>query len=262
METDLHAVIRANILEEIHKQYVIYQLLRSLLFMHSAGLLHRDIKPSNLLLNSDCHVRVCDFGLCRSIAGVEASSSAMLTDYVATRWYRAPEILLGSTKYGAGVDMWAVGCILGEMVNGKPVFPGSSTMNQLDRILEVTGEPHAKGAQSALAAALPPPGATSIAGAAAARAWGIIANPNSWLGPVLAVPLPHPPTLHAPQRPRTPQAGPPPTTWPPCAAPTPSPCSTASPRSASAAWPTSSPRPTPTPSISSPAALSSTPAAA
>lgn len=54
--------------------------------------------------------------------------------------YRAPEILLGSTKYGAGVDMWAVGCILGEMVNGKPLFPGSSTMNQLDRILEVTGE--------------------------------------------------------------------------------------------------------------------------
>ncbi|CAE7241693.1 erkB [Symbiodinium sp. KB8] len=141
METDLHAVIRANILEDIHKQYVIYQLLRSLLFMHSAGLLHRDIKPSNLLLNSDCHVRVCDFGLCRSIAGVESSSSAMLTDYVATRWYRAPEILLGSTKYGAGVDMWAVGCILGEMVNGKPVFPGSSTMNQLDRILEVTGRP-------------------------------------------------------------------------------------------------------------------------
>lgn len=86
METDLHAVIRANILEDIHKQYVIYQLLRSLLFMHSAGLLHRDIKPSNLLLNSDCHVRVCDFGLCRSIAGVESSSSAMLTDYVATRW--------------------------------------------------------------------------------------------------------------------------------------------------------------------------------
>jgi mitogen-activated protein kinase 15 len=143
METDLHAVIRANILEDIHKQYVIYQLLRSLLFMHSAGLLHRDIKPSNLLLNSDCHARLCDFGLCRSIAGIEKSSSAMLTDYVATRWYRAPEILLGSTKYGVGVDMWAVGCILGEMINGKPVFPGSSTMNQLDRILEVTGQPSA-----------------------------------------------------------------------------------------------------------------------
>ena len=65
----------------------------------------------------------------------------MLTDYVATRWYRAPEILLGSTKYGKAVDMWSLGCILGEMLLGKPMFPGSSTMNQLDRILELTGKP-------------------------------------------------------------------------------------------------------------------------
>ena len=68
----------------------------------------------------------------------------MLTDYVATRWYRAPEILLGSTSYTYGVDIWAVGCILGELLNGKPIFPGSSTMNQLDRILEVTGRPSAE----------------------------------------------------------------------------------------------------------------------
>lgn len=143
METDLHAVIRANILEEIHKQYVIYQLLRALLFMHSGGLLHRDIKPSNLLLNADCEVRLCDFGLCRAQTRDKRSTEATvaLTDYVATRWYRAPEILLGSTAYSTGVDMWAVGCILGEMINGKPVFPGSSTMNQLDRILEVTDKP-------------------------------------------------------------------------------------------------------------------------
>ena len=144
METDLHAVIRANILEEIHKQYVIYQLLKSLYFMHTAELLHRDIKPSNLLLNSDCHVKLCDFGLCRSVADVGGNSNAVLTDYVATRWYRAPEILLGSTRYTKGVDMWSVGCILGEMINGKPIFPGNSTMNQLDRILEVTGRPTAE----------------------------------------------------------------------------------------------------------------------
>jgi len=65
----------------------------------------------------------------------------VLTDYVATRWYRAPEILLGSTKYTKGVDMWSLGCILGEMLSGKPIFPGTSTMNQLDRIIEVTGRP-------------------------------------------------------------------------------------------------------------------------
>ena len=142
METDLHAVVRANILEEVHKQYIVYQLLKALKYIHSADLIHRDIKPSNLLLNSDCHLRVCDFGLCRSIKEDESSSTnPVLTDYVATRWYRAPEILLGSTHYTRGVDMWAVGCILGEMLLGKPMFPGTSTMNQIDRIMEIVGRP-------------------------------------------------------------------------------------------------------------------------
>lgn len=67
------------------------------------------------------------------------AKSPVLTDYVATRWYRAPEILLGSTDYTTGVDIWSVGCILGELIGGKPLFPGTSTMNQLDRIIEVTG---------------------------------------------------------------------------------------------------------------------------
>jgi len=136
METDLHAVIRANILEEVHKEYIIYQLLKALKFLHSGGVIHRDLKPSNLLLNSDCLLKVGDFGLARSI-----DRDNVLTDYVATRWYRAPEILLGSQQYTAGVDMWSVGCILGELIGGRPMFPGSSTMNQLDRILELTGQP-------------------------------------------------------------------------------------------------------------------------
>ncbi|CAL1147034.1 unnamed protein product [Cladocopium goreaui] len=142
MESDLHAVIRANILEEIHKQYIIYQLLKSLKFMHSGQMLHRDIKPSNILLNSDCQVKVCDFGLARSVVQQQDNATnPVLTDYVATRWYRAPEILLGSTSYMKGVDLWSVGCILGELLSGKPIFPGTSTMNQLDRIMEVTGRP-------------------------------------------------------------------------------------------------------------------------
>ena len=118
MDTDLHAVIRANILEEVHKQYIMYQLLKALKYMHTAGMLHRDMKPSNMLLNSDCLVKVCDFGLARSIASMNSSSASnpVLTDYVATRWYRAPEILLGSTKYTKGVDMWSIGCILGEVL--------------------------------------------------------------------------------------------------------------------------------------------------
>ncbi|PSC69605.1 mitogen-activated kinase 5 [Micractinium conductrix] len=144
METDLHAVIRANILEEVHKQYIMYQIFRSLKYMHSAQLLHRDIKPSNVLLNSECQVKMADFGLARSVAQLATEEgNPVLTDYVATRWYRAPEILLSSHRYTYGVDMWACGCILGELINGKPIFPGTSTMNQLDRILEVTGRPSA-----------------------------------------------------------------------------------------------------------------------
>jgi len=139
METDLHAVIRANILEDIQIRYIIYQLLKALKYLHSAGIVHRDIKPSNLLLNSDCLLKVGDFGLARSL-----DKESLQTDYVETRWYRAPEILLGSQRYSFGIDLWSVGCILGEIVNGKPLFPGSSTLNQLDKIIEATGQPTAE----------------------------------------------------------------------------------------------------------------------
>jgi len=120
--------------------------------MHSASLLHRDMKPSNLLLNSDCLMKVADFGLARSLKPKDDNDvkrqqqqyddarGSHLTDYVATRWYRAPEILLGNPDYTYGVDMWALGCILAEMILVKPVFPGSSTMNQLEKIVTVTGD--------------------------------------------------------------------------------------------------------------------------
>lgn len=172
METDLHAVIRANILEDIHKQYIIYQLLKSVKYMHSGNVLHRDLKPSNILLNSDCLVKVADFGLARSIKFCEENKeeSQVLTDYVATRWYRAPEILLGSTRYTKGVDMWSIGCIMGELLGGKPMFPGNSTMNQLDKVIEVTGRPSTEdieGIQSPFAAtileSLPPSTPRSLA---------------------------------------------------------------------------------------------------
>ena len=92
-------------------------------------------------------MQVADFGLARSLKEKDEEELAnkpepvILTDYVATRWYRAPEILLGATTYGFGVDMWSVGCILGEMIHGKPIFPGQSTMNQLEKIMELTGIP-------------------------------------------------------------------------------------------------------------------------
>jgi len=145
METDLHAVIRANILEEIHKQYIMYQSFKALMYMHSAKLVHRDMKPSNLLLNSECLMKVADFGLARSLLDEDKEGGdgrpPVLTDYVATRWYRAPEILLGSNKYDTSVDQWSLGCIFGEMLGGKPVFPGTSTLNQLEKIGEMIGAP-------------------------------------------------------------------------------------------------------------------------
>jgi mitogen-activated protein kinase 15 len=142
MESDLHAVIKANILEDVHKRFVIYQLLKALKYIHSGAVLHRDLKPSNILINSDCRASLADWGLSRSLSSTNtAAGNAMMTDYVATRFYRCPEILLGSSTYSYGVDMWAVGCILAEMILGKPLFPGTSTMNQLERILEVTGRP-------------------------------------------------------------------------------------------------------------------------
>lgn len=140
METDLHAVIRANILTEIHKKYIIWQLLKGLKYLHTAQLLHRDIKPSNILINSDCHVKLCDFGLCCSIASTSGPDPPR-TNYVATRWYRAPEILLSSTEHTVAVDIWAVGTILAEMVAGRPIFPGTSGLSQLERIFEVIGKP-------------------------------------------------------------------------------------------------------------------------
>lgn len=141
VETDLHAVIKAKILQPVHKQWIMYQLFRSLKFMHTGGLLHRDIKPSNLLLNSDSQLKVCDFGLSRSIKTDGQDTEAVMTDYVATRWYRSPELLLGSGTYTTGVDMWACGCILGELLGNKPMFQGKSTTDQITKIVELTGTP-------------------------------------------------------------------------------------------------------------------------
>jgi mitogen-activated protein kinase 1/3 len=119
----MHRVIRTQDLSDDHCQYFIYQTLRALKAMHSANVLHRDLKPSNLLLNANCDLKVCDFGLARSAASQE-DNSGFMTEYVATRWYRAPEIMLTFKEYTKAIDVWSVGCILAEMLSGKPLFPG------------------------------------------------------------------------------------------------------------------------------------------
>ena len=94
MDTDLHRVIRTQELTPDHCQYFLYQIIRGIKALHSAGVLHRDLKPSNLLLNANCDLKICDFGLARSAEQPQPDSKAFLTEYVATRWYRAPEIML------------------------------------------------------------------------------------------------------------------------------------------------------------------------
>ncbi|KAL7539891.1 hypothetical protein ACHAXR_009685 [Thalassiosira sp. AJA248-18] len=148
METDLSQIIKARILEPIHIQYITYQLLKALKYIHSAKLLHRDIKPSNILVDSKCSIKLCDFGLCRSISSDELPENLVLTDYIATRWYRSPEILMGSRKYTEGIDLWSAGCILGEMFRSRPLIPGPSTMGQVEKIFELTGNPTAKDVKS------------------------------------------------------------------------------------------------------------------
>ena len=104
-ESDLYHVIRANILEPIHKKYIIYQILKAVKYLHSGQVIHRDLKPANVLLNSECIVKIADFGMARSISAQEEGSNPVLTDYVAARWYRAPEILLGNNNYTRAVDI-------------------------------------------------------------------------------------------------------------------------------------------------------------
>ncbi|KAJ3505677.1 hypothetical protein NLJ89_g7293 [Agrocybe chaxingu] len=148
METDMHRVIRTQDLSDDHAQYFIYQTLRALKALHSADVIHRDLKPSNLLLNANCDLKVCDFGLARSVKTAEPSGTetGFMTEYVATRWYRAPEIMLTFKQYtkvgeGHAIDVWSVGCILAEMLSGKPLFPGRDYHHQLTLILDVLGTP-------------------------------------------------------------------------------------------------------------------------
>ena len=115
-------------------------MLRGLKYIHSANVLHRDLKPSNLLLNTNCDLKICDFGLAR-VADPSHNHAGILTEYVATRWYRAPEIMLNSKAYTKAIDIWSVGCILAEMLGNRALFPGKHYLNQLNLILNVVGTP-------------------------------------------------------------------------------------------------------------------------
>ncbi|KAF8561015.1 hypothetical protein P879_03765 [Paragonimus westermani] len=140
METDLYRLLKTQKLSNDHICYFLYQMLRGLKYIHSANVLHRDLKPCNILLNTMCDLRICDFGLAR-VADPDFDQSGVLTEYVATRWYRAPEIMLTSKIYTKAIDIWSIGCILAEMLSNRVLFPGKHYIDQLNLILEVLGSP-------------------------------------------------------------------------------------------------------------------------
>ncbi|KAK9758498.1 Protein kinase domain [Popillia japonica] len=134
MGADLNNIIRTQRLSDEHVQFLVYQILRGLKYIHSAGVIHRDLKPSNIAVNEDCELKILDFGLARP-------TETEMTGYVATRWYRAPEIMLNWMHYNQTVDIWSVGCIMAELLTGRTLFPGSDHIHQLNLIMEILGTP-------------------------------------------------------------------------------------------------------------------------
>ncbi|XP_015906279.1 serine/threonine-protein kinase dyf-5 isoform X2 [Parasteatoda tepidariorum] len=138
MKENLYQLIkgRDNPFPENVIKNILYQILQGLAFMHKHGFFHRDIKPENLLCMGPDLIKIADFGLAREIR-----SRPPYTDYVSTRWYRAPEVLLRATNYNSPIDMWAVGCIMAELYNLKPLFPGRTEIDQIFRICSLLGTP-------------------------------------------------------------------------------------------------------------------------
>ncbi|KAG8005927.1 Tyrosine-protein kinase Tec, partial [Nibea albiflora] len=126
-----------NGLELNTSRQFLYQILRAAAFCHQQNVIHRDIKPENILISQGGVVKLCDFGFARTMTS--PAEGGIYTDYVATRWYRAPELLVGDTKYGKPVDVWAVGCLLIEMLTGQPLFPGDSDLDQIYHIVRCFG---------------------------------------------------------------------------------------------------------------------------
>jgi len=124
-----------------HHQYFCYQILRGLLYLHSANVIHRDLKPSNILVNKNCDLKICDFGLARGFGSDAEAENPSLTDYVVTRWYRAPEVVLLASKYTNSIDLWSVGCILCELMGRKPIFTGKDHLDQVRKIVGIVGTP-------------------------------------------------------------------------------------------------------------------------
>lgn len=141
MEADLHYIIYSKqVLSTNHIKYLLYQIICGLEIIHKAGVIHRDLKPSNCLVNSKCQLKICDFGLARENVGEDDHMS----NYVQTRWYRAPELLFKNQNYTYTVDMWSVGCIFAEMLLRKPLLKGNNSEDQIMKMIQFFGTPDEK----------------------------------------------------------------------------------------------------------------------
>ncbi|CAH8487609.1 unnamed protein product [Schistosoma rodhaini] len=134
MGADLGAIIETQSLSDEQIRFLVYQILRGLKYMHSIGLIHRDLKPANIAVNEDCELKILDFGLARQ-------KQEEMTGYVATRWYRAPEVMLNWMHYNESVDVWSVACIMAELRNRAPLFKGGNHIHQIQLILNLLGKP-------------------------------------------------------------------------------------------------------------------------
>ena len=149
IDYDLAKVIHSTVqLTEFHIKYFTYQILCGLKYIHSADVVHRDLKPGNILCTLNGRLKICDFGLARGLSLAKLANGDMprfqqqdITNYVATRWYRAPELILSRKPYSKAIDMWAVGCILGEFYARRPLFMGRDAVHQVYQIVKILGPP-------------------------------------------------------------------------------------------------------------------------
>lgn len=145
LQSDLHKIIVSNqTLTTEHVTIFVYQILRGLKYIHGCGIIHRDIKPGNLLVNSNCLLKICDFGLSREYAALKKADdygNAVMTQEVVTQYYRPPELLMGADRYNLAVDVWSVGCILVELITRRILFQAPSPLAQLDVMCTLLGKP-------------------------------------------------------------------------------------------------------------------------
>lgn len=157
IDYDLAKVIHSNVVfTEFHIQWFTYQILCGIKYIHSADVIHRDLKPGNILCTIYGTLKICDFGLARGVGksqrNVQTSSGSNsntvsdvvphITNYVATRWYRAPELILSNKPYTMSIDMWAIGCILAEFYHRRPIFMGKDSIHQVSEIIKYLGTPN------------------------------------------------------------------------------------------------------------------------